>query len=72
VILLAFNKICHSSSMSGLSSEIAARVFNELAGAFIKMARLFIEIARASGELAMAFMCCLQGFNVCRWSFIAS
>jgi hypothetical protein len=47
-------------------------VFNELADVFIKMVWLFIEIAKASGEPARAFMGCLQGFNACRWPFIAS
>jgi hypothetical protein len=49
----------------GGSSEMAARVFNWLAGAFI-------EIAGSSVELAGSFMGCLQGFNACRWSFIDS
>jgi hypothetical protein len=72
VVLLAFDQIGHSSNPLSWSSGTAARLFNELAGAFIKMARLFIEIAKASGELARAFMGCLHGFNACRWSFIAS
>jgi hypothetical protein len=47
-------------------------VSGKLANVFIKIARVFIEIAGSSGELTGAFMGCLQGFNVCRWSFIAS
>jgi hypothetical protein len=72
VILLAFNQIGHSFNALAWSSGMAARLFNGLADVIIKMARLVIEIAQASGELARAFMGCLQGFNACRWSFIAS
>jgi hypothetical protein len=72
LVLLAFNQIGRSSNALAWSSGMAARVFNELAGGFIKMAWLVIEIAKASGEMVRAFMGCLHGFNACRWSFIAS